>query len=217
MIADYKKGQKMKLEAVFLFILIVVFSLTVAGCVRTAATWQPGQIPAAAISTQATEDSNYTVGMLRLTPAQNGTDIPVSYAITDNGDSIDCKIIFDQFSTGGSGAVSWMLKNISNVDGEFSVKASIADSNGAPIALTSGDINVKLKRDNAYILGDTASYTQLTELIPILNSQLTNQYSGDIITYELDWQKNNVASQDKTTGKITLSITFILVESQSNH
>jgi hypothetical protein len=154
--------------------------------------------------------------MLRLTPAQNGTAIPVSYSVTDSGDGINCKIIFEQLSPGDSGSVSWTLKNISNIDGEFSIKANITTSNSV-LDPALDAIDIRLKRNNAYILGDIASYIELTKLVPVLNSQLYNEYSGDIISYELDWQKNIGASQGKTADKITLSITFTLVESQSNH
>jgi hypothetical protein len=211
----WKEIMSKKLSSLLLSILAMV--LMSAGCVRTAATWQPGQITAATNTTPATVDYDYTVGMLRLTPAQNGAAIPVNYAITDSGDGINCKITFDQLSAGDSGAISWTLKNISNVDGEFSVKASITASNGAPIATASDDINIKLKRNNAYIVGDIASYANLAKLIPVLNSQLENKFSGETFSYELDWQKNTLASHNKTTGKITLSVTFTLLESQSNH
>jgi hypothetical protein len=206
----------MKLELVLLVSLVVMNTLT-GGCVRTAATWQPGEIPVAVTTTQDIVDPDYTVGMLRLTPIQNGTAIPVSYAITESGDGINCRIIFDQLSANGSGIVSWTLKNISNVDGEFSVKANITTSKIMPINPALDDIDIKLKRNNVYILGDTVSYVQLTKLVPVLNSQFGNEYSGEIISYEFDWQNNTGPDQGNTAGKITLSITFNLVESQSNH
>jgi hypothetical protein len=196
----------MKLRLVHLLSIILAISLTSAGCAPKAAT--------------ALAVTDYAVGMLHLSSTTSGKTIPISYSIPLSGDSVACKIVFEQVKPGDSGTIFWALENRSEKDGTLSTKAnitsvSVTTSNDSNI----GDyVSVRLKCYGAYYLGDDSAFAPLSKLLPILNTFTHNHNTQEIIPYELEWQITNGVwptgidgnSGVAGTGDAVLSIIFTL-------
>jgi hypothetical protein len=166
---------------------------------------------------------DWVAGMLSLTPSQNGKALPISYTIPPSGDSIVCKVIFEQVSPGDTGMITWVLKNASSEGGDLSIKATLSSIPGDK-GVSSSDINIKLKYGGVYSLGSSSTQSSLEGLVTFLNAQYRSQDSYQVLTYELEWQiAGNAmpagidkAGDTSQANSIVLEVAFQLVSWPGN-
>jgi hypothetical protein len=164
---------------------------------------------------------DWVAGMLSLTPAQSGKAVPVDYSILPRGDSIDCKVNFEQAKPGDSGTITWKLINAVNLDGDFRIKANLLSTPGSD-GISSSSINIKLRCDGDYVMGSNSTQSSLESLVKYFDAQFRSLGSSQVVTYEIEWliDGNSIPTgKDKTSGASRVNNTILEVTFQltSNH
>jgi hypothetical protein len=178
----------MKIRASLLIMigfLIVFFN---AGCVRTAATWQPGMQMTTISATQATVNPDYAVDMMLFTPGeQSGKTLTATYAINPASNGVICKLSLERLEPGDTGTISWAIKNTIMSESELNLRAILtpapAGANGA-----ANYIGIKLISNDMYYLGDSATYVPLANLKPYLQNRPQILASGATVNFRMEWQ-----------------------------
>lgn len=156
-------------------------------------------------------------GTLDLSPTTSGTGPAGKYTVTQGGDGVNGKVVFQKLVSGDSGDISWLLVNNGSLNGTLVVTSTAAFSdvsqNEVENAVTgnnggsNGDLDdymgVKLQRgigtnqadaeaNFTYILGSAGSYAAFSSLEAALDSQNNVAMAGnggnDTIVYKLSWE-----------------------------
>jgi hypothetical protein len=186
-VSQQGSGTNLQTRLSCLTFVMLTLSIVSTGCVRTAATWQPGMEQAVTV-TQATFHPKNAIDMMLFTPGkQIGKSLDITYTNNSTNNGVICFFLIEQLEPGNNGSTNWTFKNTQISQGELNFTATIAPApaggNGS-----ANYIGIKLKADDTYLLGDSTTFVPLAKLISYPKDRPRLLASGTSTSYKLEWQ-----------------------------